>query len=83
MEQVDKAMDLIKTKYLIYHISYEGISGVKHRSSRWKLSGVTDECVAHKDYASAVPIQISVFPDHITFLERRTVTGKLDDRKTF
>lgn len=24
-------------------------------------------CVAHKDYASAVPIQISVFPDHITF----------------
>ena len=26
MEQVDKAMDLIKTKYLIYRISYEGIS---------------------------------------------------------
>ena len=31
MEQVDKAMDLIKSKYLIYRISYEGIS---RRSSR-------------------------------------------------
>lgn len=68
MEQVDKAMDLIKTKYLIYHISYEGIS--RRETPHFPVEAVRESlmnCVAHKDYASAVPIQISVFPDHITF----------------
>ena len=68
MEQVDKAMDLIKTKYLIYRISYEGIS--RRETPQFPLEAIRESlmnCVAHKDYASAVPIQISVFPDHITF----------------
>ena len=68
MEQVDKAMDLIKTKYLIYHISYEGIS--RRETPQFPVEAIRESlmnCVAHKDYASAVPIQISVFPDHITF----------------
>lgn len=68
MEQVDKAMDLIKTKYLIYRISYEGIS--RRETPQFPVEAVRESlmnCVAHKDYASAVPIQISVFPDHITF----------------
>ena len=68
MEQVDKAMDLIKTKYLIYRISYEGIS--RRETPQFPVEAVRESlmnAVAHKDYASAVPIQISVFPDHITF----------------
>lgn len=68
MEQVDKAMDLIKTKYLIYRISYEGIS--RRETPQFPMEAIRESlmnCVAHKDYASAVPIQISVFPDHITF----------------
>ena len=68
MEQVDKAMDLIKTKYLIYHISYEGIS--RRETPQFPVEAVRESlmnAIAHKDYASAVPIQISVFPDHITF----------------
>ena len=68
MEQVDKAMDLIKTKYLIYRISYEGIS--RRETPQFPVEAIRESlmnCVAHKDYASAVPIQISVFPDHITF----------------
>ncbi len=68
MEQVDKAIDLIKTKYLIYRISYEGIS--RREILQFPLEALRESlmnCIAHKDYASAVPIQISVFPDHITF----------------
>ena len=68
MDQVDKAMDLIKTKYLIYRISYEGIS--RRETPQFPVEAIRESlmnCVAHKDYASAVPIQISVFPDHITF----------------
>lgn len=68
MEQVDKAMDLIKSKYLIYRISYEGIS--RRETPQFPVEAIRESlmnAVAHKDYASAVPIQISVFPDHITF----------------
>ena len=68
MEQVDKAMDLIKSKYLIYRISYEGIS--RRETPQLPVEAIRESLmndIAHKDYASAVPIQISVFPDHITF----------------
>lgn len=68
MEQVDKAIDLIKTKYLIYRISYEGIS--RRETPQFPIEAIRESlmnCIAHKEYASAVPIQISVFPDHITF----------------
>lgn len=68
MEQVDKAMDLIKTKYLIYRISYEGIS--RRETPQFPVEAIRESlmnAIAHKDYASGVPIQISVFPDHITF----------------
>ena len=68
MEQVDKAMDLIKSKYLIYRISYEGIS--RRETPQFPVEAIRESlmnAVAHKDYASAVPVQISVFPDHITF----------------
>lgn len=68
MEQVDKAMDLIKTKYLIFRISYEGIS--RRETSQFPIEALRESlmnAIAHKDYASGIPIQISVFPDHITF----------------
>ena len=68
MEQVDKTIDLIKTKYLIYRISYEGIS--RRETPQFPIEAIRESlmnCIAHKEYASAVPIQISVFPDHITF----------------
>ena len=68
MEQIDKAMDLIKTKYLIYSISYEGIS--RRETPQFPLEALRESllnCIAHKDYADATPTQISVFPNHITF----------------
>lgn len=76
MEQVTKAMDLIKTKYLIYRISYEGIS--RRETPQFPLEALRESlmnAIAHKDYASGVPIQISVFPDHITFWN----SGQLPD----
>ncbi len=68
MEQVDKAMDLIKTKYLIYRISYEGIS--RRETPQFPVEAIRESLmnsIAHKNYASGVPIQISVYPDHINF----------------
>lgn len=68
MEQVDKAMDLIRSKYLIFRISYDGIHRVE--MPQFPVAALRESLmnsVAHKDYASSTPIQISVFPDHITF----------------
>lgn len=79
MEQVDKAMDLIRTKYLIYRISYDGIS--RRETAQFPMEAVRESlmnAVAHKDYASGVPIQISIFPDHITFWN----AGQLPDNWT-
>lgn len=68
MEQIDKAMDLIKTKYLIYSITYEGVS--RRETPQFPVEALRESlmnCVAHKDYADATPTQISVYPDHVVF----------------
>ena len=68
MEQIEKSIDLIKTKYLIYSISYEGIS--RRETPQFPVEAIRESlmnAVAHKDYADATPIQISVYPDHIVF----------------
>ena len=68
MEQIEKTYDLLKSKYITYAISYEGIS------RREKPTFPTDalresllNAIAHKDYTSGAPIQISVYPDRIIF----------------
>lgn len=68
MEQIEKTIDLIKTKYFIYSISYEGIS--RRETPQFPLEAIRESlmnAVAHKDYADATPIQISVYPNHIVF----------------
>lgn len=68
MEQIEKAYDLIKTKYLVYSISYEGVS--RREVPRFPIEALRESlmnAIAHKDYADATPIQISVYPSHIVF----------------
>ena len=68
MLQVDKVMDLLMTKYSYQAISYEG----SHRTEKslypeGALREATLNALAHKDYTSGVPVQISVYPDHMVF----------------
>ncbi len=68
MEQIDKTEDLLKTKYSVYTIDYEGMARVEkppfpERAIREALLNA----IAHKDYSDPTPIQISVYPDHIIF----------------
>lgn len=68
MEQIDKAMDLINTKYLIYGISYVGVS--RHETPQFPIEALRESlmnCVAHKAYEDATLTQISVYPDHVFF----------------
>ena len=68
MEQIEKALDLLITKYITYAISYEGFSRKETPTfPKAALRETLLNSVAHKDYSDGTPIQISVYPDHIVF----------------
>ena len=64
--QVNQTLEVLKAKYLRALISYEGIQRVE----TWPmpmpaLREAVLNAVAHKDYPSGNPIQISVYPDKL------------------
>ncbi len=64
--QVDKAIDLIFTKYFKAFVDYEG---VQRTETNMLTRGIVRElllnAINHKDYATGVPIQVSVYEDKI------------------
>ena len=84
--QVDKTIDLLLTKYLKAMISYEGVQRVEtYPVPEEALREALLNAVAHKDYGSNVPIQISVYDDKVLFWNNgelhegwtvETLTGK-------
>jgi len=66
IEQVDKALDLIYTKYMKALITYHGIQRVEqfmfHKDATREI---LLNAVVHKDYSSCNPIQVSVYEDHL------------------
>jgi ATP-dependent DNA helicase RecG len=65
-EQVEKTLELLHTKYLKAYISYDGL----HRRETFlfpyaALREALLNAVVHKDYASGIPIQISVYDDKL------------------
>lgn len=78
MEQIDKAVDLLKTKYSTYMIEYSGTNRIEkspfpEAANREALLNA----IAHKDYGEPYPIQISVYPDRILFWNPGKLTDKL------
>lgn len=64
--QMEKTLELLYTKYLKAHISYRGIQRLEtFLLPRHALREALLNAVIHKDYASAVPIQISVYEHQI------------------
>jgi len=66
--QVDRAMDLLLTKYLKAGVEYKGVQRIETLPvPEAALREALLNAVAHKDYSSGVPIQISVYDDRIVF----------------
>lgn len=66
IEQVDKLEDIIFTKYLKPHISYDGFQRLeRYIVPRIALREGLLNAIVHRDYASYNNIQIKVFDDHI------------------
>jgi ATP-dependent DNA helicase RecG len=65
-EQVEKAMELLLTKYTRALISYKGLSRIEtYEYPKDALREALLNAIAHKDYAGCTPIQIRVYGDRI------------------
>ena len=65
-EQAEKTIDILTTKYLKAEISYDGLVRIdKLPVPKKALREAILNAVVHKDYSSAVPIQISVYKDKV------------------
>lgn len=68
LEQAEEALDLLKTKYDKASISYT--DGAREEKFNFPQDAVREallNAIAHKDYSSGAPIQISVYNDKIIF----------------
>ena len=64
--QVEAVVELLKAKYLKAPISYQGLQRIETlQVPEAALREALLNAVVHKDYASSVPIQISVYPDRL------------------
>lgn len=64
--QVDKAIELIFTKYFKALVDYEGIQRTEtYMLTRAVIRELLLNSVNHKDYATGVPIQVSIYEERI------------------
>ena len=66
IEQADKAVELVYTKYLKALVAYEGIQRTEqYMFHKEAFREILLNAIVHKDYSSCNPIQISVYADKI------------------
>ncbi len=66
IEQVDKTIELVYTKYLKALIYYEDVQRVEqYMFNKEAFREILLNAIVHKDYSSCNPIQISVYDDKI------------------
>lgn len=64
--QVDKSIDILFSKYFRGLIDYEGVQRIEtHMLTRGIVRELLLNAINHKDYATGVPIQVSVYEDKI------------------
>mgnify|MGYP001264481660 FL=1 len=65
-QQLEKTVEILQTKYLKAWVSYQGLHRIETLSPpETALREALLNAVAHKDYSSGSPIQISVYPDRL------------------
>jgi ATP-dependent DNA helicase RecG len=68
LEQIEKTMDLLFSKYIKAKISYEGIHRIEtYEYPKEAIREALLNAIIHKDYSGNTPIQISVYKDKIMF----------------
>ncbi len=76
--QVDRTLDLLTTKYMKAYIRYEGVQRIdQFLFPPEALREAVTNAIVHKDYASANPIQISVYEDKIIIWNSARISDEL------
>ena len=79
VEQIDKTVDLVYTKYLKALIYYEGIQRIEQfMFPQDAFREILLNAVVHKDYSACNPIQISVYEDKIYIWNDGEMPSELD-----
>lgn len=64
--QVDKSIDILFSKYFRGLVDYEGVQRIEtHMFTKAIVRELLLNAINHKDYATGVPIQVSVYEDKI------------------
>ncbi len=64
IEQVEKTIDLLTTKYLRAYIDYDGLTRTENLDyPESALREAVLNALVHKDYSSSIPVQISIYND--------------------
>jgi ATP-dependent DNA helicase RecG len=76
--QVDRTLDLLTTKYMKAYIHYEGVQRIERFiAPKEALREAVTNAIVHKDYASANPIQISVYEDKVIIWNAANIPEEL------
>lgn len=76
--QVDKTLEFLTTKYMKAYISYKGVQRIERfLFPPAALREAITNAVVHKDYASANPIQISVYEEQIIIWNSAQISDEL------
>ncbi len=79
IEQIDKTVDLVYTKYLKALIYYDGIQRIEQfMFPQEAFREILLNAVVHKDYSACNPIQISVYEDKIYIWNDGEMPSQLD-----
>ena len=79
IEQIDKTVDLVYTKYLKALIYYDGIQRIEQfMFPQEAFREILLNAVVHKDYSACNPIQISVYEDKIYIWNDGEMPSELD-----
>lgn len=82
IEQVDKTMDLVYTKYMKALIDYEGIQRIEQFMFPYEaFRELLINAVVHKDYSSCNPIQISIYENQIYIWNNAEMPDTLSSAK--
>lgn len=66
IEQIEKTMDLLFTKYIRAEITYEGIHRIEtYEYPKEAIREALLNAIIHKDYSGNIPIQLSVYKDKL------------------
>lgn len=70
LEQAEQTLSLLKTKYDVAKITYSNFDGTRDEKFTFPQDAIREavmNAIAHKDYSSGIPIQISVYNDKVIF----------------